>query len=169
MVGLGIVLLLLNGVHSVFRDRALSLDKQTVEAYAQPQQRPAKPTKIFIRWFVDTAITDAVYTGTKWTVSPDTASYLLQSARPGEKGNIILYGHNTREILGNIRALKGGETVLLTTEDGVGHTYRVESMAEVPPNQTELLKPTDFEVLTIYTCSGLLDSQRFIVRAVPVK
>lgn len=168
IISLGLFLLLLNGVHSIFRDRALSLDAQTVEAYAQPQaQRPPKPSHIFIRWFVDSDITDAVYTGSKWTVSADSASYLLQSARPGEGGNIIIYGHNTRPILGNIRALKGNETITLTTEDGTEHLYRVDSLTEVAPNQTQLLQPTDTEVLTIYTCSGIFDSQRFIVRALP--
>lgn len=169
LIGLGMFLLLLNAVHSVFRDRSLSLDQATAAAYVEPSEtRPPKPAKIFIKWFVDVPVTPAVFTGQKWTVSAETASYLLQSARPGENGNIIIYGHNTRAILGNIRALKGGETVVLTTEDGQEHRYVVESLHEVEPTKTELVQPTDFEVLTIYTCSGLLGKQRFIVRARPL-
>lgn len=107
-------------------------------------------------------------TNGNWEVSPEKTSFLSQSARPGEGGNIILYGHNTRKILGNIRALKGGEIITLTTEDGKAHQYKVERMKESDPSDVSWLQPTDSEVLTLYTCSGIFDSKRFLVRAVPI-
>ena len=35
----------------------------------------------------------------------------------------------------------------------------------VGPGETGLLKPTDEHVLTMYTCTGILDSKRLVVRA----
>lgn len=166
-ISLGMCFLILNGVHVTLRDRALSLQEKQVESFQPQPERPAVPSHIFIRWNSDVAIEPAVLQNGKWGVSLEKASYLLQSARPGESGNILIYGHNTREILGNIRALKGGESIELTTEDGNKHRYKVEWVQEVAPSKIEYLQPSETEMLTLYTCSGILDQQRFIVRALP--
>lgn len=166
---IGFVLLGYSLLQSSLRQRALILAKDQVEAYrAVEPTRPPAPTHISIPSFVDVGVESMALTGAVWGVSPDKATYLIQSARPGEKGNIIVYGHNKRRILGNIRALKGGEKVTLTTSEGQVRVYRVESLQEVKPSEVALLQPTDTEILTIYTCSGPLDSLRFVVRAVPI-
>jgi sortase A len=126
------------------------------------------PTHIYIKWFVDTDIEPEVYVNDKWTISENTASFLTTSAKIGEKGNTILYGHNKRTIMGNIRALKGNEIIEITTKDGQKKEYRIVSRQEVSPTDTRLLQPTSDEVLTLYTCSGFMDSKRFVVQAVPI-
>lgn len=163
----GLVLVVLSFTHNFLRLRSLRIDQDTVAAYNVSTPAPTRllPTHINIPWYVDVAIDPAVYQDQTWTVSPDHASFLLNSAAPGEGGNIIIYGHNTRTIMGNIRALKGYEKITLTLADGTTRTYQVESLREVSPTDTRLLQPTDTEVLTLYTCSGILDSRRFVVRA----
>lgn len=136
---------------------------QQVVAY-QPK---AYPTHIEIPWYIDVAIDPHTFVAGEWTVSEKHASYLTDSSLPGEPGNLIIYGHNKREILGNLRALKGYEEITLTMSDGSTRQYRVDSIQQVNPTQTELLSQTEEEVLTLYTCSGFLDSQRFVVRAIP--
>lgn len=167
LVGVGILLILVSSAHRVLRNRALSMDKQTVAELTQklPTKTVPKPTHILIPWFLDVDIEEEVFDGANWTVSENKASHLAQSANPGESGNIIIYGHNKREILGNIRALKGGEKVTIKTDDGKEHLYKVQSWYEVNPDNMKYLQPTEGETLTMYTCSGLLDSKRFVVRA----
>jgi len=170
LIALGIFLMIISGVYWSLRFRALSLDKELIAQYEQVEdQRPSKPTNIYIEWFLDTPIETQILQDNHWTISEKEASYLDQSARPGENGNIIIYGHNTRKILGNIRALKGNEEIKLTMEDGSEKLYLIEKIVEVSPDQTEFLKPTSEETLTIYTCSGFMDQQRFIVQAKPQK
>lgn len=164
---LGAFLMLVSGVHGYLYNRALSFGEDLVETYVQEVQRSPAPVHIFIQWFVDVPVSEEAFADGKWGISDTEASHLVQSANPGENGNIIIYGHNTRQILGNIRALKGSERIHVTTSDGADHVYVVQTIKEVDPNQTEFLEPTDTEVLTLYTCSGLFDSKRFIVRAVP--
>ena len=102
-----------------------------------------------------------------WTVSATSANHVIQSALPGENGNIIIYGHNLNTIFGYLMNIQVGSIVNLRNSDGSLHIYTVTSTEYVNPNQTELLAPTTNEVLTLYTCTGLLDSLRFVVRAVP--
>lgn len=167
----GIFLVSLSLTHNFLRTRALSIESATVNEYVtevNEVDQSTMPKHIFIPWNTDSEITPQLFTNGEWTISPDKVSYLMNAARPGTQGNIILYGHNKRSILGNIRALKGGETITLTLNNGVKRTYVVEKIAEVAPTQTELLLPTDVEVLTLYTCSGPLDSRRFVVQAKPL-
>lgn len=91
----------------------------------------------------------------------------LQSALPGENGNIILYGHNLNTIFGYLMDTKIGAIVNIRMTDGSLHRYTVTETQVVAPSQTQLLAPTTHEVLTLYTCTGLLDSLRFVVRAIP--
>jgi LPXTG-site transpeptidase (sortase) family protein len=170
LVTLGIFLMVISGVYWSLRIRALSLDKNLLAQYEQQVEvRPNRPAHISIQWFLNTPIETQILQNNHWTISDDEASYLDQSARPGEEGNIIIYGHNTRKILGNIRALKGSEEITVTTEDGVDHLYTIETIVEVDPSQTQYLEPTSEETLTLYTCSGFFDKQRFIVQAKPKK
>lgn len=164
----GLLLISFSLLHAYFKYRSLSLARQVVAEYKPIVTEQPRPRHIFIRWFIDTDIEDMSYSGGRWGVSDTKASYLLQSARPGQAGNIVIYGHNTHEILGNIRALKGGELITLTTSDGAKRQYRVDKTVEVSPTATQYLEPTSIETLTLYTCSGLLDSQRFIVQAHPI-
>jgi len=166
---LGLLLMSINAVHFSLRDRVLSVHSDVIMAYqAANDTRLAEPVKIVIPWRVDTTIEPGVIEKGKWTVHEETATYLASSARPGESGNIILYGHNTRDILGNIRALQSGEIITLTAGNGQKYQYQVEATQQVKADNLEWLGPTDAEVLTIYTCAGFLDQERFLVRAVPV-
>lgn len=167
----GILLVVISTSHRLLRARSLSVSEAVVSEYIEQQvvsDNPRiYPTHIEIPWYIDVAIDPHTYSAGEWTVSENHASYLTDSAIPGEPGNIIIYGHNKREIMGNLRALKGHEQITLTLSDGSKKQYQVESIKQVSPTQTDLLTQTDSEVLTLYTCSGFLDSQRFVVRAKP--
>lgn len=167
----GAFLMFFSGLHWYFKYQALSLDEQLLAQHTQANQTSTNniPAHIYIQWFLDTPISEQVLIDNNWTISETEASYLRQSAQPGQPGNIIIYGHNTRSILGNIRALKGNETITLTTKDGTEHKYQISLIKEVNPNQTEYLLPTKEEILTLYTCSGFMDKKRFIVQAKPIQ
>lgn len=104
-----------------------------------------------------------------WQVSQNSISHLATSATPGAQGNIILYGHNTKERLGNLSKVKKGTSIYLTTKNGEKHEYVVVNTQVVNPSQVEVLTAQHDEELTIYTCYGFADLKRFVVKALPVK
>lgn len=167
----GAFFMAISGLHWYLRNQALSLDAQLLAQHTETNQDNSDlvPAHIYIQWFVDSPISEQVFDNNNWTISEKEASYLKQSAKPGENGNIIIYGHNTREIMGNIRALKGNEVITLTTKNGEERNYQISLITEVNPDQTQYLLPTQEETLTLYTCSGFLDSKRFIVQAHPIE
>jgi LPXTG-site transpeptidase (sortase) family protein len=103
-----------------------------------------------------------------WGISESGASHLNVSAVPGEKGNIVLYAHNTNDKFGILQNIEMEAMISLGTLDGKTYRYEVYEIQIVNPNQTEMVEQTDSEILTLYTCYGFADSQRFVVRAKPL-
>lgn len=174
LITLGSLFVTVSTIHSFLRLRSFTIDKATVESYMEEEVSSQtsdmtgfRPVHIYSQYFLDIDIEPAVYNDDRWTISSDKASYLLNSSLPGSDGNIIIYGHNKRKILGNIRAYKTGETVTLSLDNGTQKDYIVTELHEENPSNTVYLEPTDHEVLTMYTCSGFMDSKRFVVIALP--
>lgn len=101
----------------------------------------------------------------KWKISETGASYLLGSGAPGKPGNMVIYGHNKRNLFGPIRWLKKGAEIKVETEDGQTYNYKVVETKTVSPKNVEVLSGTEDITLTLYTCTGVFDSQRFVVVA----
>ena len=100
-----------------------------------------------------------------WETTMNGASYLLTSPVPGQKGNSIIYGHNYSNLLGKLPAIKPGQEIDIYYNDMSMKRFRVEYTSVVDPSQTDVLKQTNDKRITIYTCTGLFDSKRFVTVA----
>lgn len=114
---------------------------------------------------IDLPLSETRIQNNVWEISQTGASHLTTSAEPGSHGNIIIYAHNTNDRFGKITQIKPGDKVFITALDGKVHVYKVVKTETVNPDQIELLLPTATETLTMYTCTGFLDSKRFVVVA----
>jgi hypothetical protein len=155
-LGWGFLLVALS-VHAL-SVRSLPVQAQEVPV-VQEELQQVVPSHISIPWKVNTFIEKGTWDGKSWSAPQDRAAFWQR----GE--NTIIYGHNTRQILGNIRAMQGGEIITLEDSNGVEAFYKVTQFEEVSSDQTQWLEPTAKKVLTLYTCSGFWDKQRFVVRA----
>ena len=117
---------------------------------------------------IDDAITPSRIVRGIWQTSATGASHLDISARPGQPGNIILYGHNYDHIFKALSNVQVGQSIMVSTSDGNTRLYQVTQTKTVRPDEIESIEPTEHEVLTVYTCVGFLDTKRFIVQATPL-
>ncbi|HRN70412.1 MAG TPA: sortase [Candidatus Woesebacteria bacterium] len=101
-----------------------------------------------------------------WNTTKDGVSYLSSSPIPGKKGNSILYGHNWSNLLGNLPQVKPGETIEIEYNNGSKNIFTIHSMGVVTPDQTHVLSSSNDTRITLYTCTGFLDSKRLVVTAV---
>lgn len=154
-------------VHRVLYQRSLRLQQSLIAQYP-PQDHKVVPVRLKIWNMIDVPVKVAPFLNNQWVIAAQGATYLGQSAGIGEPGNMIIYGHNRREILGNIRILKGGERMTIVGSDEKEYDYRVVWSREVDPADTVWLQSTPEHALIMFTCSGFMDSKRFIVRAVQV-
>lgn len=131
---------------------------------------PVKPTRIFIPKIAKNLnIESGQVINNRWTISPTGVSYLTDSSLPGTNGNSIMYGHNLKNILGDLPNLQNGDFLYVVLNNGQFVKYSVFEKKQITPYQVEILKQTPDSRLTIYTCSGFLDSARFVVVAKKVE
>lgn len=100
-----------------------------------------------------------------WQISYDHPTFLDSSASPGTGGNVVIYGHNKKVIFGNLPYLSLGQKIIIKTADGKTYIYEAYWKDFVSSDRVDLVSPENKEDLTIYTCWGLFDSQRVVVKA----
>ncbi len=89
------------------------------------------------------------------------------TANPGERGNIVLSGHNDvyGEVFRYLDRLKAGDEITIYTFSRT-YTYIVEGWILVEPSQVEVMAQTSDETLTLISCYPyLIDTQRIVVKA----
>lgn len=160
----GILLLLIFSGWRFHQVRILSFNAKEVEKVVS--STGIKPVYIKIYPIgVDVGVKETVIKDGVWVIQPNEASYLVSSAGIGDDGNIIIYGHNKDDILGPIRYITLGAKIEIKGSDGNTYYYEVTKTDTVDSDNLEYILPKEEEVLTLYTCTGFLDSKRFIVVA----
>lgn len=164
-------LLLLSGVILVAIPILFYANETAQLAFFTPTKVPvivkkySPPKKIIIPSVnIDLPIKEEAIKNNTWGIAEDGISHLNTSARPGESGPIILYGHNTNNRFGPIRWLSKGQNIFIKTQKGKVYTYTIFKTQEVYPSQINILN-VNKETLILYTCDGFADLQRFLVFA----
>lgn len=125
------------------------------------------PVRILIpKSDIDLKVIDAKIVNDYWELSENTASYGLGSGHPGEKNNTVIFAHARVGLFYNLKDVKTGDIIYVFTQNK-WYRYKVNKITAVYPNQTEVIKPTKTQVLTLYTCTGFYDEKRLIVTAIP--
>jgi len=128
-----------------------------------------KPQRLIIPSVsIDLEIKKASVSGNNWEINPKGASHLKFSAGPGQKGNMIIFGHNKSDLLGNVLNIKEGAEIEVIDTQTRNHKYKVFQTLVVDPSEIWVLEDKGEEMLTLYTCTGLFDSKRFVLKARPV-
>ena len=166
----GILLLALSLLWRVHNSNNLSFPTRNLAELEAQLKKGVKPVKITIPAVnLSLDVAEAVLVNGKWQVWEGKANHLATSANPGGGGNIVIYGHNKNSVFGPIRWLTVGQEVELTNEKGKTFSYKIDQTVEVEPSEISYVSAKNVELLTLYTCSGLFDTKRFIVIARLVK
>jgi len=125
------------------------------------------PVRILIpKRDIDLKVIDAPIVDGYWTLSETTASYGLGSGHPGEKSNTVIFAHARQGLFYNLKDVQLSDIIYVFTKNQ-WFRYKVNKITAVYPNQTEVIKPTKTQILTLYTCTGFDDEKRLIVTAIP--
>ncbi|NIO84481.1 MAG: sortase, partial [Candidatus Aminicenantes bacterium] len=87
------------------------------------------------------------------------------SGIPGQEGNAVIYGHNKAHLFGPIRWLNEGEEIKIINQKGEEYIYSIVQTKTVTSETVAVLAPTETATLTLYTCTGFLDRERFVIVA----
>lgn len=132
----------------------------------QNQHSVSLPEHITIKSLnINLPVTPSAIKNNVWEVSTTGASYLQSSPVPGEKGNSIIYTHNWLKLFGNLVLAKPGDEIEVTYADLSKKYFYVKQIKTVTPDETSILLSGNDIRLTLFTCTGYMDSKRFVVIA----
>lgn len=77
----------------------------------------------------------------------------------------IYYGHNWPNLLGKIKKISIGDTILIHTSSGDTIEYQIEKIESVWPNQPDILNQDQNTKIVLYTCTGFFDTKRLVIVA----
>lgn len=144
----------------------LSFDYLAVAQKQAPKEKNL-PTKVTINAVgIDLPIYETGMKGNEPATIENGASYFNQSPLPGEKGNSIIYAHNWNNLFGPLVSVKPGDEVNVTYADGSTKKFEIEYVSVVAPSESTIVAPSKDVRITLYTCTGFLDSKRFVAVAV---
>lgn len=168
---IGLVMLLTFATYHIYHNHRLSFFGDPKLKATQYHIEDAKklPSLIEIsRLNVNAAVAEAKIVDNQWEIIDGKASHLVSSARPDEKGSIIIYAHNSRRLFGPLISSRVGDVINVTTRGGKIYSYRVIEKDFVSPTQVDMLTANHGETLVLYTCAGFADTQRLILKARPL-
>lgn len=164
ILAVGIALLVSGLVLKEHRRRVLSFDGdvgQIQQIYNPPIQIEIPKTK------TNLIVEPGSITNGVWTISEDGATHLLSSSAPGQGGNTVIYAHNKKDLFGPIRWLNVGDEIILKNMNGEVFNYEITDKKTVSPKEISYVLQKNEETLTLYTCTGFADKDRYIVIAKP--
>jgi sortase A len=108
-----------------------------------------------------------VVQGESATILQRAVGHIVDTAMPGESGNVVLAGHRDT-FFRPLKRVRIGDAITLKTQSG-DFVYLVESTAVVAPADLQVLEATGGRTLTLITCFPFSyvgpAPDRFIVRA----
>lgn len=157
------------GIYNIYlreNPKKLAFDEYTVVQH-EAADSSSLPVKVTIH---SVGIDTPVYPSRLEENIPQTiengASYLISSPLPGTQGNSIIYAHNWKNLFGPLVNVKTGQEVEVEYADGKKKKFVIRYTSVVNPNESTILSPSDDTRITLYTCTGFLDSKRFVAVAV---
>ena len=165
LVFLGFLLIIFGGYLVLERYSPKKLEFKDLKV-SRTASSKITPVRIIIPTLkIDNGIYPAKIENGTWEATTKGISYLSTSAVPGDGGNSILYGHNWSNLLGNLTKIKPGDMIEIVMNTGEKKKFRVEFTSIVDPSQTHILSQTTDARITLYICTGFLDSKRFVATA----
>jgi len=117
----------------------------------------------------------------EWVVPDNESGWHRNSARPGERSNIVISGHNSSsggQVFGHLDEVAAGSRLTIWTDTGDTFDYQVTdkqivrifgATQETLAYLQQVMQPTDTERLTLITCwPSWTNTHRLIVIAEPL-
>ncbi len=103
-----------------------------------------------------------------WETAWRAAGHHIDSAMPGQPGNVVITGHVSVADRRNLAAfatldrVSDGDIVQLHSGDAV-YSYTVERVAVVPPDAVQLLRSDSRAIVTLITCTPDLKNRLVVI------
>ncbi len=127
------------------------------------------PTRIIIpKLDLSVPVFAVPYAEESWTVPTGGAAILTNPTAVGARGQVI-YGHNWRSVFASLTKANPGDIIATEYANGQRKLYTVTEVFTTDSTDPSALTRGSDTSLSIYTCTGWLDSKRIVVVAEPLE
>lgn len=135
-----------------------------INAYAPPPIPTPGPEQARRLQIPALNIDKPIVQGDDWEQLKKGVGQHIDSAQPGQEGNLVLSAHNDiyGEIFRHLDRLKPGDEIIISTERQA-YRYMVRKIDVVPPTAVEVMAPTDYPSATLISCYPYLVNDKRIV------
>ena len=152
---------------------AIVVQAETTTAGVPLASQGGLPTRLIIPTAsIDTTISEVgivVEDGKPvWQTAWRSAGHHINSARPGQPGNLVLSGHvsvsdrNNLAVFASLDAVQQGDIVEVHSGEKT-YRYRVQTVSVVAPSAVNLLKSGPASTITLITCTQDLKRRLVVV------
>ncbi len=137
---------------------------QAITPQPLPTQGPEQPTRIVIK---SIGIDAPIVQGDTWDQLKKGVGHHLGTANPGERGNMVLSGHDDvfGEIFRNLEKIELKDEILVYSGSRV-FRYVATQKRVIEPTEVGVMRPTNDPTATLITCYPyLVDNKRIIIIA----
>lgn len=141
---------------------ALGVRLQAVAAIPIPTPGPRSPTRIVIP---DINLDWPVVEGDGWEELKQGVGHRVGSVNPGERGNLVLSGHNDvfGEPFRDLEKMQVGQPVMVYAGAGT-FRYIIKAKRVVAPTDMSVLESSRNPIVTLITCTPYrVDTQRLVL------
>jgi sortase A len=135
----------------------------SVASLALPTPGPRAPTRLVIP---SISVDVTVVEGDDWEQLKKGGGHHIGSANPGERGNVVISGHN--DIYGEVfryleKVKTGDEVIVYASEQAYRYIVRAPPRI-VEPDDVSVMYPTSKATVTLLTCHPyMVDTRRLVV------
>jgi len=103
-----------------------------------------------------------------WETAWRAAGHHIDSAMPGQPGNVVITGHvsvadpSNVAVFANLQTVAAGDTIELHSGDAV-YTYAVERAVVVSPGSVQFLRSDSSATVTLITCTPDLKNRLVVI------
>lgn len=101
----------------------------------------------------------------QWILSDSQVLFLPSSSTPEQGYNTIMYAHKRRGLFGDLSKLSLGDQIIVTDKSNQKYSYTIYFKKVINPDEVEALQTSERNTLTLFTCDGIFDQQRLLIRA----
>lgn len=156
-------LLTLFGVILILVSLGLSLLNPFSDTLAKSNYSNSKVVEVMIPFvYINSPVVKGGVKGGKWMLSNNHVMSIQNN------GNFILYAHNKKGLFKNLKDVSLEDLVIVKKQDGNIYTYKIYSIEKIDPSDVEKVYSNNKNVLILYTCTGLFDTKRLVLKANPI-
>ena len=141
----------------------VDIEHMVLSKPVEPEEYPVRIIIPTVR--IDLYVEESEISDGTWELSETKASFGKGSSYLDEMlGNSVIFAHARRGLFAPLKDVKINDPIVIVGTENI-YVYRIAQVEKVKPEEKEKVKSLGDTNLTVFTCDGVYDEYRLVVKA----